>query len=573
MERGVTSTVGIPATRTIERVTLVLGAVFGLGVLVTTWAWVPSLHAFETPQEFGAAFARVLRRQRLALLPLGAATAIGVLVGLILHGTLRPWRVRLQALAAVALTVSAFFSDLRGVPVGEAIVAAAAAGSTGELSVLLPRWATFATLNGAIAAAVVLSLVAAQRLPVPAPAATHRGLTAHHRTLLLLLGAATLFEGYDRFIVSLALPYIGRDLGASEGALGIALALIRLGALVSLVLGRLADQHGRRRLLLFTILAYTLATAATGFSRGLIDFVILQLLANIFLVTELALAQVVIAEEFPADQRAQGQGFLGAFAALGAGVAAMLFPLLQQTSVGWRGLYFIGILPLLLIAYLRRELPETRRWQQARVERTAERVPLAELMVPAHRAPFLVLVLLAGIASAAGAAAFTFASYRATTTFQWTATQVSTMLILGGSIGLCGWFAFGRLAERLGRRPVGIIASVFGGLAGLAYYQTSWLMPAFAALVFSEAGVAIALNSLGTELFPTRMRTTAKTGITIAGILGATAGLALVGALSRAGLAGIDTASAVLALLPALASPALLRLPESRGLELERLAE
>jgi MFS family permease len=71
------------------------------------------------------------------------------------------------------------------------------------------------------------------------------GLTARHRTLLLLVGTATLFEGYDRFIVALALPYIGHDLGTGEGALATALGISRAGALLAIVLGRLADRHGR----------------------------------------------------------------------------------------------------------------------------------------------------------------------------------------------------------------------------------------------------------------------------------------------------------------------------------------
>src|SRR5262249_35983992 len=151
------------------------------------------------------------------------------------------------------------------------------------------------------------------------------------------------------------------DLHASEAQLGYALSIVRVGALLSILLGRIADRYGRRRILVVAILAYTLATAATGASRGLVSFIAFQLIATVFLVAQVALAQVVIAEEFPAEARGRGQGILGAFSALGAGVAAVLFPVLQQTTLGWRGLYFVGLIPLLLVAYLRRALPETKR--------------------------------------------------------------------------------------------------------------------------------------------------------------------------------------------------------------------
>ena len=177
---------------------------------------------------------------------------------------------------------------------------------------------------------------------------------------------ATLFEGYDRFIVTLALPYIAHDLGAGEGVLGWSLSVIRGGALLAIVLCLMADRVGRRGVLLWTVLGYTVVTALTGLSRGLADFVALQVVASVFLNTELALSQVVIAEEFPATARGLGLGLLGAAAAIGAGLAAALFPAFVASPLGWRGLYFVGIVPLLIVGYLRRSLPETTRWAAPR---------------------------------------------------------------------------------------------------------------------------------------------------------------------------------------------------------------
>src|SRR5262249_50865221 len=138
----------------------------------------------------------------------------------------------------------------------------------------------------------LVGLILAARHPDPeAPAEPVEGsLSSRQRMLLFLLGTATLFHGYDTFIVSMALPYIGRDLAASETTLGFALSAIRVGALVSIFFGRIADRRGRRGLLLLTVLAYTVATGATGLSRGIVDFVLLQLVAQTFLVAEVAIA-------------------------------------------------------------------------------------------------------------------------------------------------------------------------------------------------------------------------------------------------------------------------------------------
>ena len=359
------------------------------------------------------------------------------------------------------------------------------------------------------------------------------------------------------------LPYIGRDLGADEGALGTALACIRAGALGSIFFGRLADRYGRRLLLIVSVAAYTVATAATGFSTGLIDFAIFQLIATIFLITELSLAQVVIAEEFPPAMRGFGEGVLGAFAAFGAGLAAMLFPLMQRTEFGWRGMYLIGILPLLVVAYLRRHLPETQRWQRS-AELGAGRARIGDLLRPGVRRRLLVLTALAGFASATAATAFSFASYRATTIFSWSPSQVTSMILGAGAIGFFGYFILGRAADAIGRRIVGAVGLIGAALAVGLFYQTEYLMPASALLVLCESGVVIALNALTTEMFPTHLRATAKSWITNSGVVGALVGLALIGALND--LAPGSAVITGLAIGTALLAPNML--PETRRVDL-----
>src|SRR5437763_504417 len=89
-------------------------------------------------------------------------------------------------------------------------------------------------------------------------------LDAEHRRLLGLLGLAIFFEGYGRSIVSVMLWPIGRDLGVPDTELSFALAFISAGALGVLVLGHLIDRFGRRRLLLASVLLYSLLGAATA---------------------------------------------------------------------------------------------------------------------------------------------------------------------------------------------------------------------------------------------------------------------------------------------------------------------
>jgi putative MFS transporter len=522
--------------------------------------------------EFSEAFAEQTRREQL-LFPIGVVASISTIVALLRQGTLRPLRARLQMLAVVALFAGGFLATGSIAPAAKAVIGAAVSGPLESLRAHFSHWMTMRDCAFAVNLAALVLVFVSWRMPIPA--VEHdptRTLGPRHRLLLFLLGTATLFEGYDRFIASLALPYIGRDLGASEGTLGYALSAIRLGAVLSIPLGWLADRRGRRGVLLFTILAYTVATAATGLSQGVTAFVVLQMLAMIFLMTELSLSQVVITEEFPRDFRAHGQAILGAFGALGAGIAAMLFPLFQETTVGWRGLYFVGLLPLLLVAWLRRALPETKRFERARIEGRASEARFADLLAPAFRVRFIVLVALAIAAAAAAGPAFAFASYRATQEFGRSPAEVSAMILMGGGLGFGGWFVFGSLAERLGRRAVGLLSFTGVALAITFFYRAGWLQTAFAAMVFAEAGVALTTNALGTELFPTQLRSTAKSWVTTAGFIGSMLGLAIVGALAGP-LGGAAPAILLLAAVPFATAPLLLLLPESRGRELEEISE
>lgn len=554
------------ATPRVEHLTLIVGLLF----CVTVWAFFAAGRSSLTPTglppaDFAALLSQRSRLAELLALPLGLGTIAFVLIAMLRLWDAGARRVRLRLVTAL-LMFALLVVDLAIMDPIEHRMVAAAERDAALFAAELSRLGQWEWLRLLLTIAVAATLVLAHRAPLPtATAVSAGGLTQRHRTLLLLVGTATLFEGYDRFIVGLALPYIGRDLGADEGALGIALACIRAGALGSIFFGRLADRYGRRLLLIVSVAAYTIATAATGFSSGLIDFAIFQLIATIFLITELSLAQVVIAEEFPPAMRGFGQGVLGAFAAFGAGLAAMLFPLMQRTEFGWRGMYLIGILPLLVVAYLRRHLPETQRWQRS-AELGAGHARIGDLLRPGVRRRLLVLTALAGFASATAATAFSFASYRATTTFSWSPSQVTSMILGAGAIGFFGYFILGRAADAIGRRIVGAVGLIGAALAVGLFYQTEYLTPAFALLVLCESGVVIALNALTTEMFPTHLRATAKSWITNSGVVGALVGLALIGALND--LAPGSAVITGLALCTALLAPSIFLLPETRRVDL-----
>lgn len=197
-------------------------------------------------------------------------------------------------------------------------------------------------------------------------------LTRRQWRVLGLVAAASLFDQYDLGLFSLALKQIQAELGIAEDRLGWLGAIVIFGALPSSLLALAADRFGRRRLLLVTIVAYTLLTGATAFAPSAEVFIALQFLARTFITAEIVLAMVVVAEEFDADSRGWGIGALSALALCGHGLALALFSLVEVLPFGWRSLYAVGLVPLVLIAVLRRDLPETPHFERHAAARGAQ---------------------------------------------------------------------------------------------------------------------------------------------------------------------------------------------------------
>ncbi|MCA9547135.1 MAG: MFS transporter, partial [Myxococcales bacterium] len=206
-------------------------------------------------------------------------------------------------------------------------------------------------------------------------------LTPYQRRLFLLLGVATFFEGYDFMALAQILPNLRADLGLSRFGAGVLFAVANAGTVVAWPLVRVADRWGRKRVLVITIGGYTAATLASGLAPDVYTFGAAQFLARVFLIGEWAVSMVYAAEAFPADRRGHVIGVLQAFSSLGAIVCAGVTPLLLQADWGWRTVYFVGVIPLLLLAWARRGLQETERFEQLQRDGGGE---------PARRSPFAI---------------------------------------------------------------------------------------------------------------------------------------------------------------------------------------
>ena len=398
-------------------------------------------------------------------------------------------------------------------------------------------------------------------------------LTHHQWRLLGLVAAVSFFEQYDTYLFSLNLKQIQAELAIAEADLGVLGAIVRAGAFLAVLPAMAADRYGRRRLLLLTVVGYTAFTGLTALAPTAEAFVASQMLAKCFGTAEVVIAAVVIAEEFAPEHRGWGIGALFALQACGAGFAALMFGFVEYLPYGWRALYVIGLVPLVLIAYWRRTLPETTRFESVSVHEPVLR-HVHDLFADRPRWSIGLFGAVFGLALATGSAGF-FAPKYLQDVHGWTPGGVATLNVLGGALAIVGNPLAGHLSDRFGRRPVtALFTGAFAVVAIVFYASAGLLVPLlWIFLIFFAMGSDVTLTSYGTELFPTRYRTTATGFRSLVSTAANIVGLLLVSALFTV-LHSNWAAITVLCALSLVGPIVVWRLlPETAGRQLEEITE
>jgi MFS family permease len=389
------------------------------------------------------------------------------------------------------------------------------------------------------------------------------GFNAHEWGVLVPLSLIGFFLNYDTGLLSLAAPAIADGLGVTVARFGIGVAVIRLAALGSMPVLRLADRVGRRQMLLVSVLAFTVATAATSLAWGLVSFVVFQMAARLFLATEESLGGIVISEEVRPDRRGAGLTLLGIIAMTGFGLVALMLLVVPLTPLDWRILYLAALPPLVLVAWLRRNLRETTAFTVAQSE---DRVQSSfwPRVDRAHRPYLWRITVVLGTHGLLATPMFFYAAELAQDGYGWEG-LFTVIVIAAGPATLLGYVAGGRLSDRLGRKPLVLWSSLIVILGVLLVFsEDRWLfVPGFFLLTGADASLTAVRPSYLSELFPTEVRATLLAFVLAVIVAAGSLGLVLVGALEGI----VSTRSAVIGLTGVMLVGllALRPLPETAG--------
>ena len=366
------------------------------------------------------------------------------------------------------------------------------------------------------------------RIPPEEPAASNDQLQLNGASqaylwgLLGMLASATIFEGYDITILKLCTPYIAKAFSLSDTEVGAMAAVVRFGGMLSFFVLILADRFGRKAIISTTVLFYALFTLMTALSSGLISFTIFQSFAQIFLAAEFGIAMVIISEEFPDRMRGSAISILQTATLLGVVVAGSLFAVVAESRFGWRGMYFIGVAPAIIVFFIRRSMRETVRFT-TRVGATKAAADTVEMQKPfAARlrerfAPFLGpwrgrLILVSTLWNTIGligGPTITFFALFAKRDHGFTAGKIASATIVAYVLGSVGSLVCGLLMDQIGRRFTTCLYYVASAISMFCLFRLSHhLTLSYIATMFAYQGARTATSAFSTELFPTEIRAT-----------------------------------------------------------------
>ena len=355
-----------------------------------------------------------------------------------------------------------------------------------------------------------------------APEATRRVLGLHwpaqvssaQKRSLVAGGLGWMLDGMDVMLYSMVLADLMIHLDMSKAEAGFLNSLtLAASAIGGLAFGFVADRVGRTRALMASILVYSIASFACGLSQTITELAVFRFVLGLGMGGEWTTGAALIAETWPPAHRGKALGLMQSTWAIGEMIAAAV-TLLVLPRFGWRAVFFVGVLPALVVLWIRRGVPESPLW----LERGQARVgSLAVLWSPDLRGN----AVLATVMNACGMfgywGLFTWIpGYLALPESQGgrglgMVTSLIWVLFMGPGKWL-GYTLFGFSADSIGRRKSYVIYLVTAACLVPIFGSThslTWLLVLGPFVGFFGTGFFSGFSAIASELFPTEVRATA----------------------------------------------------------------
>ena len=339
-------------------------------------------------------------------------------------------------------------------------------------------------------------------------------LTSPERKTLTAAFAGWSVDALDVMVYTFIIPTLIATWGMSKTEAGfITSATVITSAIGGWIAGILADRFGRVRILQLTILWFAVFTFLCGFTNSFQQLFVVRALQGFGFGGEWAVGSVLVGEMIRAQHRGKALGMVQSGWAVGWGAAALLFTILfalLPEQIAWRALFWAGILPALLVIYIRRNVKDPDIFSATRAHVNKEGGHFLDIFTPA-----LLRTTILGCMMTTGMMVGYFAVTTWLPTFLKTERHLSmigtgqyTLVIVVGSF--LGYVAAGYSGDAIGRRKTFALFAFFSALIAYIYTMIpigdNLMLVLGFPLGFFVSGNFSGMGAFLTELFPSRVR-------------------------------------------------------------------
>jgi MFS transporter, SHS family, lactate transporter len=263
-------------------------------------------------------------------------------------------------------------------------------------------------------------------------------------------------DAFDFFLLVFVLKDIAAEFQTDISNVTIAILLtLAMRPVGAFIFGRAADHWGRRPTLMVNILLYSILEFASGFAPSLTSLIVLRALYGVAMGGEWGVGASLTMESIPLHARGFVSGLLQSGYPTGYFLASIVYGALFPV-IGWRGMFMVGVLPALLVLYIRRTVPESPSWNRAAVAETGS----TRAILKSHwRLGIYAIILMT---------AFNFFSHGTQDLYptflevqrKLSPHAVGVIAVIYNIGAICGGILFGTLSERFGRRRCIIISAL-----------------------------------------------------------------------------------------------------------------
>jgi MFS transporter, SHS family, lactate transporter len=290
-------------------------------------------------------------------------------------------------------------------------------------------------------------------------------------------------DAFDFFLLVFVIKDVAGEFGTDVKAIAYAVTLtLAMRPVGAFIFGRLADRFGRRPILMLDVALYSVLGFATAFAPNLTAFLVIRALFGVAMGGEWGIGASLTMETVKPEARGMVSGFLQSGYPSGYLIASVAFALLYS-HIGWRGMFMIGILPALLILYIRRSVPESPGWNR---ERTSATTVLSVLARHWQLALYAILLM----------TAFNFFSHGTQDLYptflqkqhHFAPATVGTIAVLYNIGAILGGLSFGAFSQFFGRRRTMMLCALFA-------------LPAIWLWAFSQTALLLAVGAFLVQFF------------------------------------------------------------------------